>query len=752
MHPSLSSWTAAAGDAMLQALLEHGPYRVIAIDGQYRILSINGAVEGLDVLDMIGTSVLDHVPPDRQAGVRSVIDEVLRSGAPGQFEARGRVADGSIGWWDTQVLPVQSHAGAARALLLATDVTARRRAEAALRTSEARYRALVEASADVVYRMGPDWTEMRQLDGHDFIADSPEPSRDWLTRYIPAADRAEVLDAVNQAIRDRRPFELEHRVQRIDGSLGWTRSRAVPMLDEHGAVVEWVGAASDVTARREVQWALAESEERLRLAMEAAEEGLWDWNLQTGACYFSAAYHAMLGYPPGFIGRDVSGVQALLHPEDLGVLSQGPVLLRAPGHFVMRFRLRHADGDYRWIESRGKTVQRDAAGEPVRAVGTHLDITERLRLEDALRRSETLLRAIVEGTTDAVFVKDRAGRYLLVNQAVCDVTGLSAEALLGHDASVFLPAEAARAMAAADRDLMAAGEVVSVAETLDWIDGQRRSFLTTKGPLRDPGGQVIGMFGIAREVTELLRSEEAQRRKLQESRDLLDMALAGGELGAWATDLTTGASRFDERYLAMLGLRPGELAPTMQAWLARIHPDDRAAVDEAVAAHLRGETRVCETEHRLRHKDGHWIWVLARGKVMRDADGQPMRAVGTHLDITDRKRAASEGAQLLQKIEALLGGLVQHRVADADGRAAAATADRPPGAAALSARQREVLDLLARGLTAAEIATRLGISPETANTHRRDLMRRLGLRNKAELIRYALEQDMGHAAGLPKRR
>src|SRR5215204_393878 len=121
-------------------------------------------------------------------------------------------------------------------------------AEAALRVSEARFRALATASADVIFRTSPDWSEMRQLDGHDFLSDSPEPSDAWLTRYVHPDDRARVTAAIREAVQTRSTFELDHRVIRADGTLGWTFSRAVPLLDADGEIVEWIGAASDVTA------------------------------------------------------------------------------------------------------------------------------------------------------------------------------------------------------------------------------------------------------------------------------------------------------------------------------------------------------------------------------------------------------------------------------------------------------------------------------------------------------------------------
>jgi PAS domain S-box-containing protein len=115
---------------------------------------------------------------------------------------------------------------------------------------DARFRALVTATSDVVYRMSPDWSEMYRLDGRDFIQDTHEPSRTWMDTYIHPEDRSRVQDAIERAIRSRSRFELEHRVLRPDGTLAWTFSRAIPLLDDAQEIIEWVGTATDVTAQK----------------------------------------------------------------------------------------------------------------------------------------------------------------------------------------------------------------------------------------------------------------------------------------------------------------------------------------------------------------------------------------------------------------------------------------------------------------------------------------------------------------------
>ncbi|GAA4202847.1 hypothetical protein GCM10022289_18250 [Pedobacter jeongneungensis] len=135
----------------------------------------------------------------------------------------------------------------------------------AIAANEERFRALVNATSDIVYIMSADWREMKQLEGRNFLADTNEPLTDWISKYIHPLDQDQVRTAIDDAKRENKVFQLEHRVLRADGSIGWILSRAVPIFDDNGNVREWFGAASDITETKR-------AEEALKLAKEITEQ------------------------------------------------------------------------------------------------------------------------------------------------------------------------------------------------------------------------------------------------------------------------------------------------------------------------------------------------------------------------------------------------------------------------------------------------------------------------------------------------
>ncbi len=227
--------------------------------------------------ELVGVSLFEAFPsnPDdpldtSEAELRRSFARVIETGQPDNLPVQRypipvTLPDGQVRFeerfWSAYSSPIFDADG--RMVCIShtnRDLTEQVRAETALRENEKRFRALTMASSDVVYRMNPDWTQIRSLEGRGFIKDNVEARAFWLDEYIPAEDQPRLHAAIAEAIRTRSVFELEHRVRRLDGSNGWTLSRAVPMLDADGEIYEWIGAASDITERRETEEKLKQAD------------------------------------------------------------------------------------------------------------------------------------------------------------------------------------------------------------------------------------------------------------------------------------------------------------------------------------------------------------------------------------------------------------------------------------------------------------------------------------------------------------
>nr|WP_245550136.1 ATP-binding protein [Halopiger xanaduensis] len=254
---------------LYETIVSSTPDLVYAFDLDYRFIFANDAL--LEMWDQtyeesIGNTLRENGYEPWHAEMHErEIDRVVETKEPIRGEVAFEHAEQGRRIYDYIFAPVFNDEGDVEAIAGTTrDITERKEAEEALQRSEERFRALVNASSDVVYRMSPDWSEMHQLEGKNFIDDTDESTSDWLDKYIHPDDQERVEEAIDEAIRTKSTFELEHQVEQVDGSLGWTFSRAVPMLDDDGTIVEWIGMASDITERKEYERKLEQTNAQLK--------------------------------------------------------------------------------------------------------------------------------------------------------------------------------------------------------------------------------------------------------------------------------------------------------------------------------------------------------------------------------------------------------------------------------------------------------------------------------------------------------
>jgi PAS domain S-box-containing protein len=295
-----------------------------------------------------------------------------------------------------------------------------------------------------------------------------------------------------------------------------------------------------------------------------------------------------------------------------------------------------------------------------------------------LHRTIVLLRTIIEATPSPVYAKDREGRLLIANAAALELIGKPWAEVQNRTDREFLDDQAqGEAIMANDEQVMASGETYTVEEWVGAGNTAPRLFLSTKSPLRDETGAIIGIFGISVDITDRKKAEaaaiesEARSRRLNEAleqeiakgrtdRERLDLALnASGIIGVWDGDLVEGLVYGDENFSRLYGVDPVETArgKPLGYYFDSMHPDDVAGARAERDRMLAGAEEYMH-EHRIIRPDGSILWVLARGRLIRDRDRKPVRFVGASVDITERKWAETNQAFLIQ-LQDIMRGLTE---------------------------------------------------------------------------------------------
>ncbi len=291
----------------------------------------------------------------------------------------------------------------------------------------------------------------------------------------------------------------------------WIDARLSPVRDPSGAVIGVLGLSQDITERKLVEKELRESEDRFRKVFDQGPFAMAMIGKDYRFSRANAAFCRMMGYGEEELLKLT--FKEITHPDHLEADS-GNVKALLEGRIAV-YRT-----EKRYLAKDGRVIWGDLTLSILRAdEGTYLqflaiidDITERKRLESDLTRNKALLQAIFDGTTDAIFVKDAAGRYLIFNRAAEIFAGKRADEVIGKDDTFVFPPEIADAIMANDREVMEEGKHATYEESLRDATGRESTHSTTKGPIRDEAGGIIGLFGIGRDITERKRTVDALQR------------------------------------------------------------------------------------------------------------------------------------------------------------------------------------------------------------------------------------------------
>jgi PAS domain S-box-containing protein len=624
-------------------------------------------------------------------------------------------------------------------LTISRDITDRKQAQRELAAREARFRAAVESTRDGLAFISPVRDEQGAI--IDFRYDYANDAH----RELVARDREQLLgrrfDELFPGWSQSPRFEIYRQValsgepcrtEDFHPDPGWGTLFAGRVIDNLVACAggQLVVSARDVTDRRRVEVALRASEERFQTAIGAMLDAFVIFSpvrddhgeiVDFRYAYVNAAYCALVDRDDELLlGHTIGELFPGYLESDRFALYQQVAVTGEPA------TSQDVTGTDDWTRSAlgGRVIDTVVApmGESLVMYGR--DVTDRWNAQQAHAAAEARLRDVIESAPDAMVIVNTSGEIVLVNAQTETLLGYTREELIGQNHELLVPEplrerhRAHRAHYSADSRARPMGDGLELFARRK--DGSMIPVEASLSPLGDENMTLI--CSTIRDVS-ARRQAEAE---LRASRERLAEAERVAGLGSWEGDLATGRVTYSGALLALYGLSVGQFDGTVEAARELVYPDDRdhfhtlfkQAVDERSAFDI---------EHRVIRRDGRVRTLRSRGDIVVDDTGRPVRAIGIVQDITDAKLTQ----EALQSTSAELG-----RRANELQQLALRSANEPPDVpyALLSARQLEIMQLVAQGLTNAEIGKRLHVTEGTIKWHVRQVLSKTNSSNRAEAI------------------
>jgi two-component system cell cycle sensor histidine kinase/response regulator CckA len=454
-------------------------------------------------------------------------------------------------------------------------------------------------------------------------------------------------DQTSQAIRTLTANAGRHRTASRESSktrqtAGHVHQRRMPVAV--GDVAGEQAPVRNASVGRCLEEELREGGGWLRTALQAAKAGAWEWDGETESLTWSPEVYDLLGIDPSEPPLAGRALMTRVEEADREALRR---TLKSGEDFTAEFRIVHHDRGRRWLQVSGRSTRH---GESVHLAGLLQDITERREAEETQRDNHSLLRAVIDGTSEAVFVKDKQGCYLLMNEAGAQLIGKKPADFIGRDDWEIFEPTVARRLIEDDQYVVENGRTRMV-ETITTGSGVRRAFLTTKSPRRSVSGEVVGVVGIAVDITQRKEAEQQIEASERRFRALVENSWDGVALLNERCELLY-ASPAVER---IMGNSSCELL-------------GRSALDWIHKQDLENSTRIFErilevpatpfvSRHRMRHQDMSWRWLEFTATNLLDEPS--LRSVVVNFrDITEAKQA-EEDLQLRDRaIQAVAAGIL----------------------------------------------------------------------------------------------
>jgi PAS domain S-box-containing protein len=439
----------------LRSLVQSIPDFIYTVSRDGTVLTINNTRIYHDQDDVVGKKVFDFLSSSHHETVKRALEVVFETGESYTYESTG---PGPLGpdsaYYETRVMPLKNDNRVDAAIFISRDITESKKALETLKISEKWYRSFVQNLQGVVYLANPDRSVEfiigTSMDICGYTMEELNSKKEKWVDLIHPEDRERVCAESLHLGKAKGALTQVYRIITKHGEVKWIEDRKTSLFSKKGEFSGINGIIFDITQRKKAEdeiifhrnsleelvkertKELYQSWERMRLALEATSDGLWDRYIATGEMYFSPGWYKMLGYKPGDFVPSIESWYDLMHHEDIFQVEE-KVNSHIRGNndkYEAKFRLRTKSGDWKWIHSRGRVVEKDDSGKAVRIIGTHIDITQRKEFEDRLR----IMERAIGSSINAICITDVECRLAHINDSLVKMWGYNnRNEMLGRD-------------------------------------------------------------------------------------------------------------------------------------------------------------------------------------------------------------------------------------------------------------------------------------------------------------------------------
>jgi PAS domain S-box-containing protein len=511
--------------------------------------------------------------------------------------------------WQTKLTPVTKDGAVTQIVGVARDVTEQKEREREHQRTYRRFQTVLETMSAAVFLKDTDgrYLLMNQACRDVFDIDE-DPVGMTDEDLFPEAVAAQARADDRRVIEDGERIEIEETVPTPAGeSIRLTRKS--PVYDEEGSIRGVCGVSTDITEQRERERTLQQLKDRLELAVDGANLGVWDWDVTTGEVEFNDQWAEMLGHSPDEIEPRPDAWERRVHPDDLesaeAALSEH--MTGETEYYDAEHRMRTAAGEWKWIRAVGKVVERGENGKPVRAVGIHLDIDEQKRREKELIRTRQLIERTQESASIGWWEVDLVDGSLTWSDEVYRIHEVPTdEPVEVADGLEFYHPDDRDTIESAFERLKSEGEPYDLELRIVTTAGETRWVRSIGDPLFDDAGEVVGALGLLQDITERKEYEaalESTREELRQIIDLVpDLVFVKNREGEYLLANEATAAAYGKTPAEVEGKTEGEIIPNAddskafrQDDLEVIESGEPKNVGEETLTTAGGETRILQT-------------------------------------------------------------------------------------------------------------------------------------------------------------